>query len=220
MSHTVHPYGQRIGILNGWKSQWFSTNKKGYKQNVKEDIRVREFLSKKLKNNMVDDILIERFRNMISITISTSKPGLLIGRDGMGIENIIKDTKKILEKAGSKMSDKLKVKVEEIKNSEKNANLVAEQIIELLEKRMPFRRVMKQTVEKVAANREVKGVRISLSGRLGGAEIARTEEVKKGSIPLQTLRAEINYTSRKAILSYGAIGIKVWIYTGINFNQK
>ena len=118
------------------------------------------------------------------------------------------------------MADKLKVKVEEIKNSEKNANLVAEQIIELLEKRMPFRRVMKQTVEKVAANREVKGVRISLSGRLGGADIARTEEVKKGSIPLQTLRAEINYTSRKVILSYGSIGIKVWIYTGINFNQK
>ncbi len=220
MSHTVHPYGQRIGILNGWKSKWFSANKKDYRQNIKEDIAIRMFLEKTLKTNMVDSIKIERFRNTVSVTISTAKPGFLIGRDGMGIENIIKSLKKVLQKTESKVGDQLKVKVEEIKQSEKNANMVAEQIIESLEKRMPFRRVMKQTVEKVAANRDVKGVRISMSGRLGGAEIARTEEVKKGSIPLQTLRADIDYTSRKAILSYGAIGIKVWIYTGIKFNQK
>ena len=220
MTHTVHPYAHRIGTLRGWKSQWFSSNKKHYVQNLREDCAIREHLDKELKGKMVDDVSIERSRDSVSVIISTARPGFLIGRDGSEIESITKKLKKVLKGVHSPMADKLKIRIEEIKMADKNANIIAESIIEALEKRLPFRRVIKQMAEKVIANRDVKGVRILVAGRLGGAEIARSEQVKKGQIPLQTFRADIDYAQKNAILSYGVLGIKVWVYKGENFDKK
>ena len=163
---------------------------------------------------------IERSEKDIRIIIKTSRPGLIIGRSGEGISNLKKEIDLFLRK--QKMTDKpeLKIDIEEIRSPESSARIVGQMIAEGLEKRMTFRRVMKQTVEKVMANRDVEGVRIILSGRLGGADMARKEELKKGRIPLQTLRADIDFARVEANLPYGVIGIKVWIYRGEVFADR
>jgi small subunit ribosomal protein S3 len=219
MSHTVHPYSHRLGIIRDWKSRWFSTDK-NYRSSLKGDLLVREFLQKELRANYVGGIDIERNQKVVRVIVKTSRPGMLIGKSGDGV---IKLREKILKLFRSNKVDlkgqELKVEVEEIRNPESNASIAGMMVAEALEKRLPFRRVMKQTIEKVMANKEVQGIRIRLGGRLGGAEIARSEELKKGRVPLQTLRADIDFAREKAHMTYGDIGIKVWIYKGEIFKK-
>tara|TARA_B100002051_G_C16740165_1_gene643759 strand:- start:1026 stop:1604 length:579 start_codon:yes stop_codon:yes gene_type:complete len=177
-------------------------------------------LNKRLKGMSVDSVEIERSEKDIRIIIKTARPGLIIGRSGEGINQLKKDIDLFLRK--QKMSEKpeIKVDVEEIRSPESSARVVGQMVAEGLEKRMTFRRVMKQTAEKVMANRDVEGVRIILSGRLGGADMARKEEIKKGRVPLQTLRADIDFARVEANLPYGVIGIKIWIYRGEVFADR
>jgi len=219
MSHNVHPYSHRLGILRDWKSRWFSL-KDGYTASLRSDLVIRDFLSNRLRSFYVSDILIERSPKILRVVIETSRPGLLIGRSGEGAIKLRDDIAKKLRKAGLETSQELKIDVKEVKSPESNAAIVSQMVAEGLEKRMPFRRVMKQTVEKVMANRDVLGVKIKVSGRLGGATMSRKESKKVGRIPLQTFRADIDFARREARLPYGNLGIKVWIYKGVIFNEK
>jgi len=219
MSHTVHPYSHRLGILRDWKSRWFSP-KGEYAQYLHGDILVRAYLEKKLKGFYIADIEIERSQKAIRVILSSSRPGMIIGRAGNGAELLRADLKKLLEKKKllpAKVD--LKLDIKEVKSPESNAALVAQMVVEGLEKRLPFRRVVKSTLEKVMANRDVKGARVFLGGRLGGATMSRTEDRKLGRIPLQTFRADVDYAVTKAIMPYGAIGVKVWIYRGDIFEK-
>lgn len=219
MSHSVHPYAHRLGIIRDWKSRWFSKNRK-YRDLLHGDILIREFLEKALKGMFVSDIQIERGDKKIRIIVTTSRPGLVIGRSGEGVTKLREAVAKLLAK--NKYLDEgtlIKIDVEEIRNPEADAMIVAQMVADQLEKRMPFRRVLKQTIEKVMASREVKGIRIAMAGRLGGAEMARYEELKKGQVPLQTFRADIDFARFRANLPYGVIGIKVWIYKGEIFEK-
>lgn len=227
MSKTSHPYAVRLGIIRPWKSRWF--NVRDYPKLLKEDVLVRGFLEKRLKGMLIDGIDIERSPAVLNIIIKTARPGLLIGRGGEGIEKVKGEIMVFLKKKGTfleKMDVKgskppsLKLTVEEVKVPEEHANIMIEQIATDLEKRMPFRRVMKQNISKIIGSREVKGVKIALSGRLDGAEMARYEWLKEGQIPLQTLRADVDFARGRAHLPYGDLGIKVWIYKGEVFKQK
>jgi small subunit ribosomal protein S3 len=220
MSHTVHPYSHRLGIIRDWKSRWFGTDKK-YRDYLKADILIREFIEKELETMYVGSVEIERNQKVLRIVIKTSRPGLVVGRNG---ENAIKLRGK-LDKFMSKQKIKdedanLKIDVEEIRSAESDAKIVGLMVKDALEKRMPFRRVLKQTVEKVMANRDVEGVRIRIGGRLNGADMARTEEIKKGRIPLQTFRADIDFARIRAKIAQGDLGVKVWIYRGEVFDNK
>lgn len=212
MSKTVHPYSFRLGILRNWKSRWF--NPRNYRQFLKEDVYIRENLEKKLRGMYVDGIDIERGPFSLHVIIKTSRPGLVIGRKGEGSERIKKDIVNLLNKIKAALPKELKLTVEEVQFPETRAKIVCQMAAESLEKRMSFRRVMKQILEKTMANKEVNGVKIALSGRLDGSEMSRSEWLKKGRIPLQTLRADIDFARERAHLPYGDIGIKVWIYKG------
>lgn len=212
MTHTSHPYGFRLGITKGWRAQWFSVDAKKYRALLREDHFIRTFLEKELKDKMVSEIILERDRDSLGVLVRTAKPGLVIGRKGLGIEELIKKVKAFARK--NKLNENIKIRVDEVRYVEKDATLVAETIVDALKRRMQHRRLMKQSLEKVMANRDVKGCRIVISGRLGGTEIARSEEVKKGMIPLQTLRADIDYAYKRAVMPYGVLGVKVWIYKG------
>lgn len=219
MSHTVHPYSHRLGVIRDWKSRWFGMDK-GYRTALKADLSVREFLQKELRSNYIGGIDIERNQKVLRVVIKTSRPGMLIGKAGDGVVKLREKIAKILRDAKAEVKgQELKVDVEEVRNPESNAAIAGMMIAESLEKRLPFRRVMKQTIEKVMANKDVQGIRIRLGGRLGGAEIARSEELKKGRVPLQTLRADIDFAREKAHMTYGDIGIKVWIYKGEIFKK-
>ncbi len=220
MTHTAHPYIQRIGVNRNWRSRWFTTDQKKFREYLRVDAALRRFLKKRLKGMSVDAIEIERDDKSIRLIIKTAKPGLIIGRNGDGITALKKELDLFLRK--QKMSEKLdfKVDIEEVRSPESSARIVGQMIAEGLEKRLTFRRVMKQTAEKVMANRDVEGVRIILSGRLAGADMARKEEIKKGRVPLQTLRADIDFARVEANLPYGVIGIKVWIYRGQVFADR
>lgn len=219
MSHSVHPYSHRLGVIRDWKSRWFSLNK-GYRTALKADLIIREFLIKELRNFYLADIHIERNRKTLRIVIKTSRPGMIIGRSADGVQKLNQKILNLLKKKGIDLvGQELRLDIEEVKNPESNASIVAMMVAEGLEKRLPFRRVLKQTLEKVLANKEVKGAKIKLAGRLGGAEMARQEDLKKGQIPLQTLRADIDYAREKAHMTYGDIGIKVWIYKGQIFSK-
>lgn len=219
MTHVSHPYAQRLGILRNWKSRWFAKDKQTYRENIRVDATVRDFLKKKLRTMYVADIDIERGEKELRVLIHTSRPGLVIGRSGEHATQLKKDVEKIVRKAKPTVMPEIKIDIIEVKSPESNAAIVGYMIAEGLEKRMPFRRVMKQTVDKVMANRDVQGVRIVLSGRLGGAEMSRKEEIKKGRIPLQTFRADIDFAHEQAYLPYGVLGIKVWIYRGDVFDD-
>lgn len=218
MSHVVHPYSHRLGVLRDWKSRWFATDKK-YRDALRADVIVREFLEKRLEGMYVSSVEIERGAKTLRVIIKTSRPGLIIGRSGEGSTKLRADITKLFHKKKLALPD-LRLDIEEIRSPESNAAIVGQMVKEGLEKRFPFRRVLKQTVEKVMANRDVKGVRIALSGRLGGADMSRTEEQKRGRIPLQTLRADIDFARIRATLPYGVLGIKVWIYRGEVFADK
>ena len=219
MSHTVHPYSHRLGIIRDWKSRWFGMDQK-YRDNLKCDILIREYFEEKLRSSYVSDIEFERSAKTWRIIIKTSRPGIIIGRSGEGAEKLRNDIVKQLKRFKLGHNEELKIDVEEVRSPESNASIVSQMVAEGLEKRLPFRRVMKQTIDKVMANREVQGVKILLSGRLGGAEMSRKEELKKGRIPLQTFRADIDFNQFEARMTYGNIGIKVWIYKGQIFAKK
>ncbi len=219
MSKIVHPYAHRLVILRDWKSHWFADPRK-YRDYLESDVLVRGYLEKKLRGLYVSSVEIDRNQKTTRLIIRTSRPGLIIGREGAGVLKLRED---ILKQVGRLRLPKLedfKLEVVEVGNPEADAAVVAYMIAEGLEKRMPYRRVIKQMVEKVMAARGVEGVRVILSGRLGGADIARTEELKRGGIPLQTFRADIDFKRERAVLSYGTIGIKVWIYRGKVFAKK
>lgn len=219
MTHTVHPFAHRLGIIRDWQSRWFAKTPAAFRENVRIDTTIRSFLKKRLRGFYVTAIELERGDKLIRIRIKTSRPGMVIGRGGEGSTKLIKEITRALHDAGITEVPAIKVDIEEIRSPESQAAIVAYMIAEGLEKRMQFRRVLKQTVEKVMANRDVQGVRIAVSGRLGGAEMSRYEEIKKGRVPLQTLRADIDFAREIAYLPYGVIGIKVWIYRGDIFEN-
>ena len=193
MSKVVHPYAHRLVILRDWKSRWFAAPKK-YKENLRGDVLIREYLEKRMRGLYVSSIEFERSPKSTRIIIRTSRPGMVIGRSGEGSTKLKQDIVNFMKRHKIVSPEELKLDVVEIQNPDADAHIVAFSVAEGLEKRLPFRRVMKQTVEKVIATRGVEGVRIVIGGRLGGAEIARTEEQKRGSIPLQTFRADVDYS--------------------------
>ena len=219
MSKIVHPYAHRLIILRDWKSRWFADPKK-YVAYLKGDVLIREYLTKKLRGMYVSTIEIERSRKATRFIIKTSRPGLIIGRNGEGATKLKEDILKKMDKLGLPKPEDFKLEIVEITNPEADAAIVAYMIAEGLEKRMPYRRVIKQIIEKVMQAHGVECARIVLGGRLGGAEIARTEELKRGSVPLQSFRADIDFKRERATLSYGVVGIKVWIYRGKIFADK
>jgi small subunit ribosomal protein S3 len=218
MTHSVHPYSHRLGIIRDWKSRWFGKQGK-YQDYLKTDVLLREYLEKRLRGMYVESIEMERGENFYRVIVKTARPGMLIGRSGEGATKIKNDIAKELRRLKITVPKDLKFDIEEVKDPETHAAIVAAMVAEGLEKRMPFRRVLKQTVEKSMASRGVLGVKITVSGRLGGAEMSRTESSKQGQIPLQTLRADIDFAKERALLSYGVIGIKVWIYRGEIFKK-
>lgn len=215
MTHKVHPKVFRIRCLADWDSRWLE--KKKYSQSLEEDYRIREFIMKKLEKIGIEKIEIERFAGKLAVIISTARPGLIFGRGGAGIEGLKKEIEKnILKKFGSKTTE-FKIEIKEIRDPWSSSTLSAQNIAQQIEKRMPFRKVLKQAVAKIMAGREVKGVRLEVAGRLDGAEIARTEWMRKGQLPRQTIRADISYGTAEAHCTYGLVGIKVWIYKGEKF---
>jgi len=211
MSHKVHPKSFRIRSSADWSSRWLS--KKNTPQMLEEDYKIRTFLKKKLKECSVESVEIERFAGKTNVIINSARPGLIIGRGGKGAEDLKKEIEKVLGEA----KKELRIEIREVKNVWASSPLAGQWIAQQIEKRMPHRRVMKQAMEKIMANKEVKGARIEMSGRLGGSEIARREWLRKGRLPLQTLRAVIDYALTEALCTYGIIGIKVWIYKGEKF---
>lgn len=213
MSKIVHPYAHRLPLIRDWKSRWFKVGKE-YRELLRADAMVREFLEKKLRANYVADIEFERNQKSTRIMISTSRPGMLIGRSGEGATKLRADIIAFMKSKNITIPTDLKIDIVEITNPDANAKVVAYSIAEMLEKRMVFRRVMKTTLEKIMAAKGVKGAKIVLSGRLGGADMARREELKMGGIPLQFMRGDVDYATETARMTYGGIGIKVWIYKG------
>ena len=222
MTHRVHPKIFRIKGIENWQSQWF--NKKKYKENLEQDYRIREFIKQRLKESAIDEIIIKRSANSVSIIIRAARPGIIIGRGGTGVQDLKKDiiSKVFSAKGGSASGGKGKIKgldikidVEEVPKSETRASIIAQAVAEQLERRMPFRRVLKQTFDKLTQNPEVKGAKICVKGRLGGTEMARKECTPiKGRLPLQTIRANIDYAQVNAYTIHGVVGVKVWIYKG------
>ena len=217
MSHKVHPYSHRLGVIRDWQSRWFAAPG-AYQEFLKFDVLLREYLEKRLRGMFVDSIEVERGAHSLRVIVKSSRPGMIIGRSGEGTAKLKKDITAFAKKIGAVLPKDFRLDIEEVKNPEAHARIAAQMIVESLEKRMPFKRAAKQVMEKVMANREVKGVRVGLSGRLGGGDMGRTENLKKGRLPLQTLRADIDFAREKAYLSYGVIGVKVWIYRGEIFN--
>lgn len=204
MGQKVHPKGLRVGIIRDWESNWYAD--KNYADLLHEDIKIRDYVKEKLFQAGISGVLIERAANRIKVSIKTAKPGIVIGRGGAEVEAL----RKTLEKMTGK---KVNVNIIEVKKPELDAQLVAESIAAQLEKRVAFRRAMKQAVSRTMRLGAL-GIKVSCSGRLAGAEIARTEWYSEGKVPLHTLRADIDYGFAEANTTYGKIGVKVWIYKG------
>ena len=219
MSHSVHPYSHRLGIIRDWKSRWFGVRGK-YQSNLKYDILLREYLAVRLRDFYVSTIEMERNEKHFRIIVKTSRPGMFVGKSGEGITKLKQDITKELRRLKLPPQQEIKIDVEEVRSPESNAAILAHMIAEALEKRLPFRRVMKQSLEKAMANRDVLGAKVYLGGRLGGADMARAEELKRGRVPLQTFRADIDFAREKAHMTYDDIGIKVWVYRGEVFAKK
>ena len=210
MSHKVHPKIFRIKETKDWLSRW--VGKKLYAKTLEEDFRIREFLQKKLKDASLESVEIERFASRITIIINSGRPGLIIGRGGAGIEILKKQLQKL---AGTQ---DVRLEIREIKNPFESATLIGQNIAQQLEKRMPHRRVLKMVMQKIMANKGIQGAKLEVAGRLGGADIARREGLKEGRLPLQTMRAIVDYASLEAQTTYGTIGVKVWLYKGEKFD--
>ncbi|PIV10288.1 MAG: 30S ribosomal protein S3 [Candidatus Portnoybacteria bacterium CG03_land_8_20_14_0_80_41_10] len=214
MGQKVHPLSLRIGLGADWQSRWFG--KKGkYREFLEQDVRLRIFIMKKLAKAGFSSVKIERSANLINIIIQTSRPGLIIGRGGSGAEELKDEIKKFLRKINPVLDKtEVRLEIEEIKQASARAAVIADDMAAQVEKRFPYRRVMKQVLSKAAQNKEIQGIKVMVKGRLNGAEIARKEWLKKGKIPLQTLRSNIDYAQTTAYTTYGTIGIKVWVYKG------
>ena len=222
MGHKINPRSLRLGINENWDSRWLS--KTGFKRFLEEDLLIRKIISEKLSNASVSRVEIERLASVIKIVIKTARPGLVIGRSGKGVEEL----KRLIEKNIAKLRQQYKktaspisinLAVEEVKRNEISANVVAQSVAQEIKKRIRFRRVMKKTLETMMQNREVKGAKIRLSGRLDGSEIARSEWLSKGKIPLHTLRSVIDFGQATAYTTYGTVGIKIWICKGEKFEK-
>lgn len=205
MGQKVSPHGLRVGIIKDWSSTWYA-NKKDYSDNLVEDHKIREYLKKTLKTSGIDTINIARKGNKVFVDIHTAKPGMIIGKGGAAIEELKVKLNKMINK-------EVALNIVEVKDVDMSAQLVAENIALQLEKRISFRRAMKSSMQKTMKAGAL-GIKTAVSGRLGGAEIARTEHYSEGTIPLQTLRADIDYGFAEALTTYGIIGVKVWIYKG------
>ncbi|OGD25693.1 30S ribosomal protein S3 [Candidatus Azambacteria bacterium RIFCSPHIGHO2_01_FULL_40_24] len=223
MGNKIHPTNFRLGTIFNWKSRWLS--KKFYRYFLEEDLRIREFLKKLYNRSGLGEVEIERSGDSITVIVNTAKPGLIIGRGGTGLTDLKKKIEAIIKKLREKSRYgegkwEFKLAVNEIKNSETEAKIVAQNIASDLERRIPFRRTIKSALERMMSQKGILGARIALAGRLDGSEMARREWLSKGKVPLQTIRANINYAQEEALTVYGKIGIKVWIYKGEIFNEK
>ncbi|ABS35676.1 30S ribosomal protein S3 [Clostridium botulinum] len=218
MGQKVHPHGLRVGVIKEWDAKWYA-DKKNFADNLVEDHKIRNFVKKNSYAAGVSRIEIERAAKRIKLNIYTAKPGMIIGKGGQGIESLKNKLQKIVS------NKNILINIVEVKRPEADAQLIAENIAQQLEKRIAFRRAMKQSIQR-AMRSGVKGIKTACSGRLAGAEIARTEHYNEGTIPLQTLRADIDYGFAEADTTYGKIGVKVWVYKGEvlparkNINEK
>ena len=206
MGQKVNPHGLRVGVIKEWDAKWYA-NKKNFADNLVEDNKIRKFVKKELFSAGISKIEIERAAKRVKLNIYTAKPGVIIGKGGAGIEAL---KNKLTQFVSNK---NVLINIVEVKSAEADAQLMAENIAAQLEKRISFRRAMKQTMQR-GMKHGIKGVKTACSGRLGGAEIARTEQYHEGTIPLQTLRADIDYGFAEADTTYGKIGVKVWVYNG------
>ena len=211
MGQKVNPIGLRLGINRGWDSVWFS-KKREYGKFLIEDYKIREYVKKNVVNSGVSQVLIERTSKKCIVSIYTSRPGFVIGKKGSDIDKIKKNLAKI-------SSTEISLNIKEVKKPELNAYLVAENIAQQLVKRIAFRKTMKRAIQS-ARRLGAKGIKVCLSGRLAGNEIARTEWQREGSVPLHTFRAYVDYAEAEALTTYGIIGVKVWIYKGEVFSKK
>ena len=215
MGQKVNPIGLRVGINRGWDSIWFA-KKREYGNLLIEDYKIRDYIKKNVTNSGVSQVIIERTSKKCIVTIYTSRPGFVIGKKGSDVEKIKKNISKIT-------SSEISLNIKEIKKPELNAYLVAENITQQLVKRIAYRKTMKRAIQS-ALRLGAKGIRVCLAGRLAGNEIARTEWLREGSVPLHTFRADVDYAEAEALTTYGIIGVKVWIYKGkilsINLNKN
>lgn len=208
MGQKVHPNGFRLGVIRPWHSRWYAD--KNYTELVHEDREIRELISGRHQNAGVASIDIDRSANNVTVTIHTARPGIIIGKSGQNVEQL----RQVLERRTGK---KVKLNIVEVRHPDINATLVARNIADQLEKRISFRRAMKQAIQRaMEPNRGpgAKGIKVMVAGRLGGAEMSRRESERRGQVPLQTLRADIDYGTAEAVTTYGVIGVKVWIYLG------
>ena len=212
MGQKVHPHGFRVGVIKDWDAKWYADNK-NFADNLVEDNKIRKFIKGKYYTANISKMEIERASKKVKINIFTAKPGMVIGKGGQEIDSMKKELEKLVK------DENVLVNIVEVKTPESDAQLMAENIAVQLEKRISFRRAMKQTIQR-AMKTGVKGVKTTCAGRLGGAEIARTESYHEGTIPLQTLRADIDYGFAEANTTYGKIGVKVWVYKGEVLPQK
>lgn len=207
MGQKIHPHGFRVGVIKGWDAKWYADNK-NFADNLVEDNAIRKLVKNKLYASGISKVEIERAAKRVKLNIYTAKPGMVIGKGGVGIEALKKEVVGL-----AKSDSNILINIVEVKEPETDAQLMAENIAQQLEKRISFRRAMKQTIQR-AMKSGIKGVKTCCAGRLGGAEIARTEQYHEGTIPLQTLRADIDYGFAEANTTYGKIGVKVWVYRG------
>lgn len=207
MGQKTHPLGFRLGITQTHRSSWFAITK-NYPTTLEEDFKIRTYLEKELTAAGISKILINRKSDQIEVELHTSRPGIVVGRSGSGIEKIKEDLNKITNN-----SKQIRINVTELANPDGDASIIAEFIAQQLEKRVAFRRATRQAIQR-AQKSNVQGIKVQVSGRLNGAEIARTEWVREGRVPLQTIRADIDYATKKAFTVYGILGIKVWVFNG------
>lgn len=205
MGQKVHPLALRLGYTKNWRSLWFA-ERRDFSKNIREDFKIREYINEKFKQAAVSMVVIERLAEQIKVRIHSARPGVIIGRRGADIDRLRADLGKIT-------SREIAIDIQEIKNPSVDAQLVAQSVAFQLEKRVAFRRAMKRAIEQARAA-GAKGIKIRCAGRLGGAELARTEKYHEGKVPLQTLRADIDYGFAEALTTYGLLGVKVWIYKG------
>lgn len=210
MGQKINPIGLRIGIIRSWDSKWFA-DKKNYAKILHQDLELRKFIAKKLAEGSISQVEIQRNANLVTLNIHTSRPGVVIGSQGASIENLRKELE-------AKFHEKFNINIKEIKKPYQDATILAELIGKQVEKRIPYRRACKMSIER-SMESGAKGVKVNVAGRLNGVEIARSEFFSAGKIPLQTLRADIDYAYYRAITTYGTIGVKVWVYHGEIFNK-
>lgn len=206
MGRKIHPYGFRLGVIKDWRSKWYTADKKTYADQLQEDIAIRKLVREKVGHAGISDVRIERFPKQVTVYVHTAKPGIIIGRKGASVAQLRKDLEDLTKQ-------KIKLEVVEVTRPEIDARLVAESICQQIEKRISHKRAMKQAVLR-AMRAGALGIKITAGGRLAGSEMARREMVKEGRVPLNTLRADIDYARHEALTTYGKIGIKVWIYKG------